>query len=180
MDQVDYRKFYDKSEPYLLDEVGPHFRDTGKLEPADFYALLIWKAERAKTRHKKRLARTAGSFAGAVQQIGSDLYKSTSDKDRLQVLIEKWWFRLPTASAILTVLYPESFTVYDWRVCDELGCDYEPWSWRDFSDALWNHYQSFKQAVVNGTPSDLPCLRERDKFLLGRSTRKSIVRDSGS
>ena len=33
----------------------------------------------------------------------------------------KWAFRLPTASAILTVLYPDVFTVYDRRVCKVLG-----------------------------------------------------------
>ena len=38
----------------------------------------------------------------------------------MRILIEDWAFRLPMASAILTVLYPDSFTVYDIRVCSEL------------------------------------------------------------
>jgi hypothetical protein len=60
---------------------------------------LIWKAERAKNHHKKRLTKIAGSFENAVHQIASELHKSTSHKHRLEVLIDKWGFALPTASA---------------------------------------------------------------------------------
>ena len=35
-----------------------------------------------------------------------------------------WKLRLPTASAVLTVLYPEDFTVYDQRVCKMLDMQY--------------------------------------------------------
>lgn len=164
----------------MLDEVGPRFRKTGELSAADFLTILIWKAERAKNRHKKRLKKICGgTFEDAVHQIASGLQQSTSHKSRLELLIKKWWFLLPTATAILSLLYPEDFTVYDWRVCDELGCDYEPWCSRDFSDALWDHYQSFKQAVISQAPAELS-LRDKDRFLIGRSTRKSIEADSKS
>jgi hypothetical protein len=175
MDEIDYRKFYD-DELYLIDEVGPRFRETGALEPADFYTLLIWKAERVKNHHKKRLTGIAGSFETAVRQIASELHNNSTDKHRLELLLEKWWFSLPTATAILTILYPDTFTVYDWRVCDEVGIDYEPWCSRSFSDALWSHYELFKQAVINQTPAHLS-LRDKDRFLIGRSTRKSIEQD---
>jgi hypothetical protein len=175
MDETDYRKFYDH-ERYLLDEVGPRFREIGVLEPSDFYTLLIWKAERAKNTHKRRLTKIAGSFGSAVQQIASELHVNTSHKHRLEVLLKKWQFKLPTASAALTILYPDAFTVFDWRVCKEVGLDYKPWNERPFSDALWGHYESFKQAVINQTPAQLS-LREKDRFLIGRSTRKSIEHD---
>lgn len=173
---VDYRKFYDY-EGYLIDEVGANFQKTGVLEPADFYTILIWKAERAKNRHKQRLAKLGGSFDEAVRRIASELNGSGSDKVRLKYLMTEWWFLLPTASAILTILYPEDFTVYDWRVCDELRITYEPWHSRGFSDDLWEHYQTLKNAVVQGAPAKLS-LRDKDRFLIGRSTRKTIVTDS--
>ena len=136
MDAIDYRKFYD-DERYLLDEVGPCFRQTGELDAADFYTVLIWKAERAKKYHKKRLEKIAGGrFQEAVAQIADDLYRCVDGKRRLELLMSKWSFLLPTASAILTILYPEEFTVYDWRTCDELRCAYEPWCARDFSESL--------------------------------------------
>ncbi len=178
MDETDYRKFYN-NERYLLDEVGPRFREIGALEPADFYTLLIWKAERAKNHHKKRLTKIAGSFENAVHQIASGLHENTNHKHRLEVLLNKWRFSLPTASATLTILYPDAFTVFDWRVCEEVGLDYEPWCTRYFSEALWSHYETFKQAVINQTPAQLS-LRDKDRFLIGRSTRKSIEHDCKS
>ena len=35
--------------------------------------------------------------------------------------MDEWGFRLPMGSAILTVCFPASFSVYDTRVCDQLG-----------------------------------------------------------
>ncbi len=40
---------------------------------------------------------------------------------RLTLLLEKWHFPIPTATAILTVLYADLFTVYDIRARGELG-----------------------------------------------------------
>jgi hypothetical protein len=178
-DQIDYGKYYD-DEKYLLDEVGQCFRMTGKLEPADFYTILIWKAERAKNRHRKRLKEIAGcSFKEAVHDIASELHASADCRRRLEVLMKRWGFLLPTASAILTILYPDEFTVYDWRVCQELGCEYGPWCSRGYSDVLWSHYESFRQAVIDQTPSHLS-LRDKDRFLTGRSIRRTIENDSES
>jgi hypothetical protein len=169
-------KFYD-SEDYLLGEVGPAFRETGNLDSADFYTILIWKAERAKNRHKKRLMEIAkGSFQDAVADIAKQLWEAPDGRHRLEILMNRWWFLLPTASAILTILYPEEFTVFDWRVCDELKYNYQPWCSRGFSDALWDQYEGFKRAVIEHTPPDIS-LRCKDRFLIGRSTRKSIEED---
>lgn len=39
------------------------------------------------------------------------------------MLVKKWEFFLPTAAAILTILYPDEFAIFDWRVCDELNSE---------------------------------------------------------
>jgi hypothetical protein len=175
-DDTDWAKYYD-DETYLLDWVGKNFRETGKLAAPDFYMILIWKEERAKNRHKARLKRISGaSFEAAVQNIASELYTIPDRKPRLELLMNRWWFLLPTATAILTILYPDEFTVYDWRVCDELKCDYEPWCSRTFSDALWDHYAEFEKSVSEAVPSQIR-LRDKDRFLIGRSNRKSIEND---
>lgn len=177
MQEIDWEKFYD-SERYLLDEVGRNFRDTGILDSADFYTILIWKAERAKNQHKKRLKRiVGGSLQDAVSRIASELREAPDGKDRLKALMDGWGFVLPTATAILTFLYPNEFTVFDWRVCDEVKFPYEPWCSRGFSESLWDHYQRFKQTVIDQTPAQLS-LRRKDRFLIGRSTRKSVEQDS--
>ncbi len=44
-DDIDYRLFYD-DETYLLD-VGQRFRESGTLDPVDFYMMLAWKANKS-------------------------------------------------------------------------------------------------------------------------------------
>jgi hypothetical protein len=177
MTEIDYKKFYD-AEGYLLDEVGKRFREAGKLEAFDFYTLLIWKAARAKNYHRDRLKEKAGSFEAAVHKIAEHLHASSDRKQRLKILMEAWDFHLPTATAILTILDPDTFTVYDRRVCKEVRREehYKRWCSRPFSEELWTEYESFKQAVINETPPGLT-LREKDQFLFGRSTLKDIERD---
>lgn len=172
MTEIDYRAFYD-DESYLL-EAGRHFRETGLLDAADFYMLLIWKANRAKNYHRERLKRKSGTFSTAVSAIAAEIFSSTERKHRLQLLMDKWGFALPTATAILTVLYPEDFTVYDWRVCDEVGRRYR--QGMSFSDKLWIDYEQFVAAVTDAAPKGFS-LRDKDRFLIGRSFRKELERD---
>lgn len=89
MDETNWGKYYD-TEIYRLDDVGKRFRETGEIDPADFYTILVWKAERAKNKHKKRLEETAkGSFANAVRQIASELHESSDPKRHFEILTGK-------------------------------------------------------------------------------------------
>ena len=74
---------------------------------------------------------------------------------------------LPMATGILTVLYPEDFTVYDVRVCDVLG-DFHKLKHRKFSPKLWDCYEEFVDKVRAATPQE-PSLRDKDRYLWGRS-----------
>jgi hypothetical protein len=44
----------------------------------------------------------------------------TEQKQKLKVLIDDYKFRFPMSSAILSLLYPDNFTIYVVRVCDTL------------------------------------------------------------
>jgi len=138
-DWIDYRDFY-HDEEYLLG-VGERFRQTGEIEPADFYMILVWKANRAKNYHRNRLKDKAGNFQAAVSAIASQLFSTTDDKKRLEILLEKWGFALPSASAILTILYPANFTVYDYRVCKEVGRPCKSW-------LGWDEYEQFRNCLL--------------------------------
>ena len=153
-DTTHYLKFYD-AERYLLEDVGTHFREVGTLDPADFYMLFIWKANRAKNNHRDRLKRKAGTFQEAVSQIASALYTTSQQRERLRILMMDWGFKLPTATAILAILYPVEFTVYDERVCKELGIPCRPD--QSHSDVLWADYEKFRQSVIDATPPIFPC-----------------------
>ena len=91
--------------------------------------------------------------------------------------MKDWWFALPTATAILAILYPDEFTVYDWRACEEIKAhgDYKKLANREFSDTLWADYQNFIGAVRLETPDELS-LRDKDRFLMARSYRQEIER----
>lgn len=172
---MDYRKFYDL-EQYLFTEVGPGFREHGTLSPIDFYLILAWKSNRAKNITKNRLAaKRSGGFEQACREISGELSSASSPEERLAVLMKEWNFQLPTATAILTILYPEYFTIYDVRVCRELG-DFSNLINLKFSTKLWNKLQAYNRAVQAASPRGL-LLRDCDKFLWGKSFYEQALMD---
>lgn len=61
-------------EPYLINEVGKHFRETGKLAAEDFWLILIWKANRAKNNERRRFEKLGKcTFEKVVETIACDL-----------------------------------------------------------------------------------------------------------
>ena len=169
MDQFDYLKYYD-DERYLLEEVGPKFRVSGSLEATDFLMILVWKANRAVTHHIRRLRKLGNcSFAEATGRIAASLHSRSDRKERLQVLISDWEFALPTATAVLAMLYPHEFTVYDIVVCEQLRHAYKPNLYA--GDSWWDEYESYHNKVVASTPSEF-CLRDKDRYLTGQSYYK--------
>jgi hypothetical protein len=122
----DFSRYYNL-ETYLFQEVSERFENERTLCAFDFFCIVIWKANRAKSKVAKRLlAQGHPNLECAVAALVAAIDNTDNKKDKLGVLVNDWGFRLPMASAILTVLYPADFTVYDVRVCDVLG---------DFGDA---------------------------------------------
>ncbi len=79
------------------------------------------------------------------------------------------------ASAILTVLYPEDFTVYDVRVCDSVGSFHSTGNRTDFGK-LWDEYVQFRAAVEEAAPQTLS-LRDKDRYLWGKSFHDQLQSD---
>jgi len=166
---------YYNPETHLFPEVARNFADTDALDPEVLYLILDWKAPRARTRHRSRLAKIAGSFNAAVVNIAAELRAATGPEQQLELLLTKWGFRLPTASAILTVLYPDTFTIYDIRVCNTLN------AFRQLADArwsptVWREYQRYTVAVRNAAPDGLS-LRDCDRWLWGTDKRESLRKE---
>ena len=163
-------------EGYLTHVVGPHFRKTTELSVEDFWLILIWKANRAKTKEKRRFEALGNcTMAEAVGRIARNLSAAQNNKERLKYLMRVWGMRLATSSAVLTILYPDVFTVYDVRVCGEIGRFHEL-SYRKFSEDLWREYLSFIAAVQDAAPDGLS-LRECDHFLWGRSLLHDVQKE---
>jgi len=174
MSEPDYAKYYDL-EGYLFGEVSERFRRDKHLSTFDFFCIVIWKANRSKSKVARRLlARGESELEGAVRALTRELQTATDSKQRLSVLIEGWGFRLPMASAILSVLYPDDFTVYDVRVCDVLD-DFADAQYKKFA-GLWPRYQQYIERVRREVP-DRATLRDKDRYLWGKSFDTQLKSD---
>jgi hypothetical protein len=169
MDYVEYANLGS----YLFNTVRARFASQGYLDAFDFFSIVIWKANRSKSKIAKRITNN-GEFPleDIVKYITGKVAQAAAPKEKLRIL----WncnFRIPMASAILTVLYPEEFTVYDYRVCDVLGIPKILDTFKDF-EMVWAGYQDYKTQVISSTPSELS-LREKDLYLWGKSRADQLI-----
>lgn len=91
--------------------------------------------------------------------------------------MEDWGFRLPTATAILTIFYPDEFTIYDARVCTVLKLPEFVVTQR-FNEELWIGYQKFIEEVKANAPNELS-LRDCDRWLWGSDKRRVMREELG-
>jgi hypothetical protein len=166
-------------ENYLFNDVAERFYNTptGKEVTAfDFFCIVIWKANRSKLRIAKRLLlRGHDTLDAAVTQLIAEIRQAATDQERLQVMFEGWGFSLPMASALLTVFYPQQFTVYDARVCELLPEHAKLGNLSKF-DKVWTGYEKFVAAVRDQVP-DQPQLRNKDRVLWAMSFRQQLEAD---
>ena len=170
-------KLYDL-ERYLFEDVQNSFHRHGQLPAFDFFCIIIWKANRAKTKIAQRLLNKAdgvNDLEAQVRELTSTIFQASGPNERLRILMVDWGFRLPMASAILTVLYPKEFTVYDVRVCDELNNHHMLQNKTKF-EGLWEGYQRFVEDVSSTYP-EIHSLRDKDRAHWAKSFEKQLRRD---
>ncbi len=173
---MDYSKFYDLNE-YLFKVVIKKFKEQHYIDAFDFFCIIIWKANRAKTKIYKKIKNIAKSndINGICKEITLYLYKTDNKKERLRYLIQKRKFNLPMASAILSVLFPNEYTVYDIRVCKILE-KYEKLANKTNVDTIITEYFNYLTDVEKKVPSK-NSFREKDKFLWGQSFYLELSKD---
>lgn len=169
--------FYDL-ESYLFDCVGPKFRERGVLTAFEFFSIVIWKANRAKSKIAKRLlaGREGKSLDEIVGELSGSLHAAKDDEERLR----RMWnfgFRLPMASAALAVLWPGRFTVYDVRVCEQLRGFKSLGNFEKFQD-VWPEYERYRDAVGEQVP-EMRELRDKDRVLWARDAMRQLSADIG-
>lgn len=175
---TDYDQFY-WPEIHIFDEIRKTFEDGGNIDPFALYIILDWKSSRAKKYHVDRMKKLTGSsYHAAVEKLGKELFVARCPEERLRIMLVDWKFRLPTATAILSVLYPTDFTIYDVRVCAALE-DFKPLNDIRWSHQLWERYEEFKTAVRKATPG-LETFRDKDRWLWGKSKYKDLRKQIAS
>lgn len=98
-------------EDYLFEVVTRRFQDTGTLNPYDFYAIVSWKSVRPKTKIRSGLAKAGKSASDLMREVS----RASTAEEKVQALLGVWGIGIAMASAILTVCYPDEFTVLDYR-----------------------------------------------------------------
>lgn len=108
-------EYYD-IEKYLFTKVHERFRQDGWLCAFDFFSIVRWKSNRSKGMIRQALCERCSDLDQAVESLTGDIHEAADHEVRLKILLEVRGIGLSMASAILTVLYPDHFTVYDTRV----------------------------------------------------------------
>lgn len=177
---IDGLRYY-HLEKYLFSEVHARFHVDRKLSAFDFFSIVIWKANRAKSRVAQRLLKSAASLHvcgkdpdldAVVGYLTESLFNANTHRDRLHILMNEWGFRLPMATAVLTVLWPDFFTVYDTRVCAQLKRHNDLVSCSKFEET-WAAYEMFRKSVQAAGPPGAS-LRDKDRFLWGTSAARQL------
>jgi hypothetical protein len=178
----DFLRYYDL-ETYLFVDVANKFKEHGKLDAFDLFSIIIWKAERAKSKLAKRLVTKCGNLELAAEQFTTALFRPNSPLQRLIIARDAWGFYLPMASAILSVLWPEDFTVFDYRACEQLvslgEADFSRIDNISSTVRLWPKYEEYREAVKRAVPQ-YATLRDKDRFLWGRSAARQLDADISS
>lgn len=173
---VDYAKYYNLEE-YLFGTVTQRFQRDGTVSAFDFFCIVIWKANRAKSRVAEKLLshKPHRNLERSVDHLVREIANADSDERKMQILLESWGFGLPMASAILTVLYPKNFTVYDVRVCRELEMA-DDGQYATSFESRWARYSDYKKRVETTAPETM-CLRDKDRYLWGKDFARQLRED---
>jgi hypothetical protein len=116
-----------------------------------------------------------------VRKLTEDVAQVGTPEARMRVLIEKWKFALPMAAAILTILYPEEFTIYDVRVAGVIDEEHQAklvhLGNRTAFASLWPGYCEYMDWVNRSAPTMLS-LRDKDRHLWGKSFFLQLQKDT--
>lgn len=158
-------------ENYILTDVKDFFLKNGYLNTFDFFCIIIWKANRAKSKIANRLLKYNSNLDESVKDLTSKIYIANTEKQKLNILLVEFGFRLPIASAILSLLYPEKFTVFDIRVCDTFP-EYKGIDNLKFEN-LWVKYYQYIESVRKYGELEIS-LRDKDRLLWGKSFQEQL------
>ena len=171
----DYIKFYNL-ENYIFGTVHKKFKKQGYIDAFDFFCIIIWKANRAKSKIAKKLKDKYPNkhLKDTVVMLTKEIYNTKKSKDRLYLLLENWKFSLPMASAILSVLYPNEFTLYDIRVCNALN-KFHNLRNKVKTESIIDGYFEYLKHIKNIYPN--LSLRDKDRNLWAKSFCKDLKSD---
>lgn len=100
-------------EDYLFNFLGPQIRKRGFLTFEDLYKICMWKSVRQKQQYLKNKK--------SVEKITKLAFTQTDEILKIKTLCSLKGVAIPTASAILTITYPNKYAIIDIRCLEMLG-----------------------------------------------------------
>lgn len=155
-----YLKYY-SLEDYLFNEVSANFRKKGFLTTKEFFAIVIWKSNRAKTRVLKGIKKNGKT----IRQLTSEVNKENDDKKKVGILEAIQGIGIPIASAILAVCYPKIFTIADYRTKESLTKKNKDFKGKPTTSIL--SYLKYSKACHKIAEEEGLSLRDTDRALWG-------------
>jgi thermostable 8-oxoguanine DNA glycosylase len=107
-----YIELYD-TEKYLFEVVGVLAKERGSLTFDEFYKICMWKSARQKQNYLKN-KRT-------IEKITKNAFEENDESERIKILCKLDGVDIKTASALLTVVFPQEYAVIDERCLDVLN-----------------------------------------------------------
>src|SRR3989344_7604504 len=95
---INYSK-YAFLEDYVFGDVRTNFLANGYLTAEEFFCIVIWKSNRAKTAIKRKLQKR-GVLKEVIKELTSQIFKAAYKSGKLEVLLDGWKIPLPMSSAI--------------------------------------------------------------------------------
>jgi len=160
-----YIELYD-TEKYLFEMVKPKVKKNGYISFNDFYQICMWKSARPKKRYLNNKESVKGVTKRALLE--------TDEGKRIKILCELDGVGIATASAILTIIYPEKYAIIDVRDLEELNKIIKNKIGKTISIKTWINYLTEMRKLAkknNVTP------REMDKALFAMN-RESLEKQN--
>jgi len=157
----EYLKYY-WLEKYLEDEVKPFFDRKHYITAEQFFAIIIWKRNASKTKIREGIEKSHKT----IFEITSEIYRAESLEGKMKILIAIDGISYSFASAILTILYPELFTISDYRVSRSLKEQFNINAPETISTKT--EYFAYLNACKKLSEKNRLSLRDCDRALWGR------------
>ena len=101
----------------MFDEISANFQKKHFLTAEEFFAIVIWKSNRAKTKVLKGIKEDGRT----VEKLTKDVHQENDLEKKVEILNSVSGIGIPIASAVLTVCYPDIFTIVDYRASQTLN-----------------------------------------------------------
>lgn len=144
-----YIQLYD-IEKYLFAVIGPKVQARGYLIFDEFYQICMWKSARQKPRYIENKNR--------VEEISRKVFSEKDEAIKIEMLCKLNGVGIPTASAILTIVFPKEYAVIDIRCLEILHGKFSQNIGRSMSVKTWLNYLTLMRSWAkenNITPREL-------------------------